>query len=576
MAAANDITAVLELDSAAALSWASQLPLDATVTLIVSGLAPQGPSPLEANLEVLLRELPRAATGQASPEDARARLAYAAEHDRLRLFRTEAFGSEELISVETTSGAYVFERQRGGGPRGDSERATLFVPEEDGHHIDALRQEIQAILVSAQRVGGSVGRAAQRGLRGYQEDALAAWLGADGRGLLAMATGTGKTLTAMEAIDRLAADVAPLATVVIAPLTHLVDQWVDRFGSQGTRAIACHTSTAHWVSQASREIDLVRARVRDRVTLVATYASFELAAFRDLLDRIPEDSFALVVDEAHNAGSETIRARLPEARYRLGLTATPERWADPAGTRRLEDYFGGVVFTYTLTNAIADGVLAPYRYVLHGFELAEDELGEFKEASEVYAGLLARQDAGAGELERARRRRADVLDVAAGKVDLLRRALRESRPDRTVIYCSGREQLDAAIALCWEEGYRALPFTGEESARQRRDTLARFSAGDAPILGAIRCLDEGVDIPEAREAYLLKSSGNPAQYIQRRGRLLRRAPGKHEAVIHDVVPRNGPPEVVEMERDRVDDFAAAASNGSDALVEFERIVGSRR
>lgn len=459
------------------------------------------------------------------------------------------------------------------------EHVLVFRDVTDRHHVEAGERELSQLFARGAEVAGEAAQDAtvRDGLRGYQARAIDAWAGNGRRGVLSMATGTGKTRTAIQAADELRLETEGLATVVLAPLTHLVDQWVDRFEDAGERAIACHTSSSAWAPRANEAVDLVRSRARQSVTLVATYATAGLPDFQGVMERISPERFLLVVDEVHNLGTSAWSALLVEsAWYRLGLSATPERWGDPEGTETLLDYFGGIVFEYGLADAIDDGVLTPYRYELEGFQLEDEDLSAFRDASSRYAALLRSERPDPTVLEQARTRRADAIDRASGKVEHLRKALRRNTPDRTVVYCSGREQLDAVITACWQEGYTAHPFTGEESAAERRRILQRFGDGDVPILGAIRCLDEGVDIPEAREAYLLRSSGNPAQYIQRRGRLLRPHKDKKEAIIRDLVPTDAPTDVTEVESERVTEFASSASNGAEALERFREMTGAGR
>jgi superfamily II DNA or RNA helicase len=169
--------------------------------------------------------------------------------------------------------------------------------------------------------------------------------------------------------------------------------------------------------------------------------------------------------------------------------------------------------------------------------------------------------------------RSDLLDSASGKIGALSDLLDAGTIRHTIIYCSGREQLAAAQKVCWDKGINAHPFTGEESAAERRDVLGGFASGRIPALVAIRCLDEGVDVPPARRAIMLRSSANPTQSVQRRGRLLRRHEGKTHAVIQDLVTVGTDGQVTTTETERVRLFAADAMNADSVLATVSGMGG---
>lgn len=448
------------------------------------------------------------------------------------------------------------------------ERLWIFEDPHDSEHLDALAAELSPTTAAASHADASqdAPSADLHELRPYQRQAIDRWLSAGANGVFVMATGTGKTFTAIRASDELARVTdRGLAVVIMVPQVHIADQWGTELGSDGHRHIVCHTSTSTWIGAASREIDLLRAGHRERVTLVSTYASAQLPAFQELIGRIDPSDLLVIVDEAHHFARRV--AELPDARYRLGLTATPELDAHAGPTEGILGYFGSVVASYQLADAIADGVLCPYDYQPHPVELTDDELGEFRAITEQLRELTrehaSRRDhrAVAALLDR----RSETLDQARGKLELLRELVDRKMPDRTIIYCSGRPQLEAVTALCWELGVTAHQLTAEESAGQRQELLDRFAEGGIPVLTAIRCLDEGVDVPGAREAYLLRSSANPTQSVQRRGRLLRKAPGKRQATIHDLVTVGADRQLAQLERERVRRFAAEADNRDDAI-----------
>jgi superfamily II DNA or RNA helicase len=411
-------------------------------------------------------------------------------------------------------------------------------------------------------------------LREYQARAVENWW-LNGRvGILAMATGTGKTVTALSAASEVVREEGgPLAIVILAPYVHLVDQWANELGRWGVSPIACYESSSTWSERVERSLKLQRAGARNVVVLVSTHDTASLPVFRALVRTVPSEALMVIADEVHRLGAEGLSSGLPaNASIRLGLSATPERADDEAGNQRLLDYFDGVVFEFGIQDAISAGCLTPYEYLPDVVDLARDELEEYDAVVRRLERELAKPE-GQRAVERLtslQRQRSQVLNGARGKLERLRDDIEDDSPSRTLIYTSSRKQLSAVMDLCWDRGVVAHQFTGEEGRGERRRLLADLESRRIPALVAIRCLDEGVDVPAAERGYLLASSGNPREFVQRRGRLLRLSPGKELATIRDyvVIPRaQGPFEhqIMRREIERVMEFASSATNGSTAL-----------
>lgn len=411
-------------------------------------------------------------------------------------------------------------------------------------------------------------------MRAYQIDAKNAWQRNEHVGLLAMATGTGKTVTSLSAVSDLRhALEVPLAVVVLVPYIHLVDQWANELRQWGVKAVRCYGSSASWVGVVQERCDLFLAGAVDVLCLVSTHASASLEPLQAVLDRLPGEKSVLIADEAHHLGSDVGLDALPgHFRYRLGLSATPERWEDPVGTQRLLDYFDGIVFRFDIMAAIEAGCLCRYDYLPEVVDLNEEELDEYHRITSLLVSELGEsvQDRNQKRVHQLFVERSEVLDSAVGKLERLREAVETERPDRSLIYCANRQQLSAVMDLLWDRAIASRQFTGEEDRATRQEILKGFENQATPAIVAMKCLDEGVDVPAAREAYILASSGNPKEFVQRRGRLLRNAPGKSEAIIHDyvVIPdgRNDRErEILRREVRRVIEFANAARNRTSAL-----------
>lgn len=435
-------------------------------------------------------------------------------------------------------------------------------------------------------------------VRGYQREAVEAWLGHRGRGILKMATGTGKTKTSLIAATKLAGVLhkreEPLILLILAPLKHLVDQWVAEVEDFGVRPIPVYESSQKWLPLVEEQLAQARLGQRPIVAMVATNASFSGAKFQSILSRISQP-LLVIADEAHNLGSSTYRHVLPSnATYRLALSATPERWFDDDGTDALIDYFGPIVFELGLGQAIEMGALCRYNYVPRLVELNDLETQLYVDLSAHIAACLAAgedlKDADPNSpLGLLLRKRAGVLGHAAGKLKVLREDL-GARADSwfQLVYCAegtrptpvgdppGPNQLRDVMDLVGNELHLAAhSYISETPRTERKILLRRFGTGnDLRVLVSMRCLDEGVDIPDARIGYLLASSSNPRQFIQRRGRLLRRAEGKVHAEIVDylAVPPAGAPVNYEIERrlltrelERANEFGKLSENYETTL-----------
>jgi superfamily II DNA or RNA helicase len=393
--------------------------------------------------------------------------------------------------------------------------------------------------------------------RDYQREAVTSWLSHQGRGILKMATGTGKTKTAMIAATQLGNVLRqreqPLVLLIVAPLTHLVDQWITEVEGFGVRPIAVYESSQRWLPLVEEQLAAARMGQRPVVAMVATNASFSGEKFQSVLSRITLP-LMIIGDEAHNLGSAAYQSSLPEnATYRLALSATPERWFDDDGTDALIDYFGPIIFELGLGKAIEMGALTRYEYLPRLVELNDAETALYVDLSAQIATRIASgdnlKDADPNSpLGFLLRQRAGVLGHAEGKLAALRADLDARRDDWfQLIYCAegrrpaepgeepGPKQVEEVMNLVGNQLHlSAHSYVSETPRPERKVLLRRFGAGDdLRALVAMRCLDEGVDIPDARTGYLLASSSNPRQFIQRRGRLLRLAPGKDRAVILD-------------------------------------------
>lgn len=385
-------------------------------------------------------------------------------------------------------------------------------------------------------------------LRPHQQKAIEAWDAAGRVGLLKHATATGKTFTAIEAIRRELSD--GHCPVVLVPGVGLLDQWTselrEHLSGLRVRVHPCGGGYRDW----DNLLGPWMTPTEENRVVVSTIATASSPKFVGHLKRASNRLF-LVADEAHRLGAPQARQLLGvSAVTTLGLSATPERAGDLNGTRALFEYFGGIVDSFTLRDALdADPpILAQYAYMPRVVRLSGDEQEEWDRLSHRISRLVARYGGSENESHDALQRpevkylmikRARVVKKAQAKTDLARMVVGEHYRDgdRWLVYCEDQEQLRDVVSELLDAG---LPVTEYHSAMRgdRVATLRNF-ATNGGIVVSIRCLDEGIDIPVATHALILASSRNPREFIQRRGRVLRIAEGKAYAQIYDaiVVPR---------------------------------------
>ena len=429
----------------------------------------------------------------------------------------------------------------------------------------------------------------------HQGKAIAAWEASDRRGFLAMATGSGKTITALAAASRLQHDVDSLLVIISAPYKPLVSQWVEEVNEFGVRSLPIGGSSVDRAKHLDLAVRGLQSKVSKVEVMVVTENFLTSDNFRQILDKLPESiSTLLIADEAHNLGKKSFLSNTPN-RFdcRLGLSATPERQYDPEGTAALFAYFGKPVFEFGLREAI--GVcLVPYNYYIHQIDLTNEEFGEWKSFTERLRRKGFKGDADASdsgglskEIEKLLFARRRVIESAENKVDTLRHLLRGRSRDtlkHVLVYATDKNpsQLNCVNDMLQNDlNFTIHQLTSAETRNRARSAsiFERFAMGDYNALTCKRVLDEGVDIPQVSEAYILASNTVRRQWIQRRGRVLRKcdATNKQLAHLHDfiVVPPNpsdsGSRAILKGELERAREFSELSANGGSSGGPFDEI-----
>lgn len=438
-------------------------------------------------------------------------------------------------------------------------------------------------------------------IRMYQNSAIHTWEEKGFRGIYDMATGTGKTLTALASIEYLyRKNKERLAIIIVCPYQHLVEQWVEdivRFGIQPIIGYSA-SSQKNWKKILEQAVRSFNLRVTDMFCLITTNASFVTKKVQEQIQLLGKDSL-VVVDEAHNMGAANYRRCLPTAfEYRLALSATIDRHNDETGTVALSDYFGEKCIEYSLREAIDNKMLTRYFYYPVLTYLDADELEEYINLTHQLATTISKKAGKTVLSEYAKQlliKRARVIAGTRAKLPELKKIIEPYKDDKhLLIYCGattikevdademdfGTRQIDLVTNMLGNDiGMRVGRFTSQESPQERAQIRAAFAEGNMlQALVAIKCLDEGVNIPSIKTAFILASSTNPKEYIQRRGRVLRKFPGKDYAVIFDFITLPFPMDeiglqsqeiinstkgLVKREIIRMLDFAEIAENPSE-------------
>ena len=444
-------------------------------------------------------------------------------------------------------------------------------------------------------------------LHDYQKEAIASWVGENYHGIFDMATGTGKTFTGLGAISKLSEDLNDkLAVVIVCPYQHLVEQWVEDIVRFNMKPIIGYSSSPQkdWKQRLSKAVRDQKIRVdKSFFCFVCTNATFTNSYVQEQISKI-HSPVLLVVDEAHNFGAASY-ARLLDDRftYRLALSATLERHRDEEGTALLYAFFGKKCIEYSLDRAIEEDKLTPYKYYPVVVHLNNDELTAYEQLSYEMSKCVIKGKNGKYKLNKHGEilalKRARIVAGASEKLDALREEIRPYIHDNNIlVYCGATNvldenadytssdtgdirQIEAVTRILGNEfGMDVAQFTSRENMETRAAIKEQFQRGDRlQAIVAIKCLDEGVNIPGIRTAFILASTTNPKEYIQRRGRVLRKAQNKPYAVIYDFVTLPRPLDSVssltteQAQRDltlvknelaRIKEFGRLSQNSMDA------------
>lgn len=454
-------------------------------------------------------------------------------------------------------------------------------------------------------------------LKPYQKNAVNSWFHHGKRGIFQMATGTGKTFCAISCLNELEKTVDQLLIVIVCPTQNLVSQWQEELSKWGYESKNTLSAKDKWATALKRLINDLNYGVKTKQKsniIVTTYVTFSKEEFTNLIKNCKTNTL-IIADEVHSSGSEeTSKGLLEHYEYRIGLSATPSRYFDDEGTKRIMKYFkpsqecyecinhGSIIFSFELKDAIPK-YLVEYDYFPFYVELTDDELEEYKNKTKSIAMKLSQAKNNIEETELINLiifERANIIKNAVNKIQKFKEIILENPSiDYCIVYCAPSKQSKENDQMTQvQKILNDVPISnhriksGEISFKERLEILDKLEAGLIKVVEAIQILDEGVDIPPLKNAIFLASTGNPKQFIQRRGRVLRRWNGvypdgsiKDHSTIYDifVIPylnRDIDPEfltvekiIVEKELKRHEEMVILSRNPNEGL---EKIIEIRK
>lgn len=415
-------------------------------------------------------------------------------------------------------------------------------------------------------------------LRKYQEDARDAWVRNNYKGFFVMATGTGKTWTAIFSAKKLLEE-HKASIVICAPYKHLVKQWYEDVRKMFPEAkiIMVSSENPRWEQEISHEVINKKYNPDDQLIIISTIASFKMERFKNVFNKSPEDKL-LIVDEAHRFTCRTDEIK-NTYKYMIGLSATPYSGSSSGPGKELMEFFGGEVFSLPIEKALGKYLVNYYYHPIYVYATAEEESLFAYHTQKMMAcfrnGVLVDYET----FIKHRRSRLRVISMADEKTKNIDSIINKvNNKNNFVVYCgdgklfdnnTGEEirHIQSIKQKLFEHDLKASQFTAKESMSDRMELVDAFNKGEIAALAAIRCLDEGINIPSIRSALILSSNDDYREFVQRRGRILRQYGDKEYADIYDVVvlPSTGNTTWAKIEFRRFYEYAKLSINWNEEL-----------
>ena len=464
------------------------------------------------------------------------------------------------------------------------------------------------------------------GPREYQQLAFDNWKNNGQKGLFAMATGTGKTITSLNCLLEIYKRKGYYKAIILVPTITLVNQWEHECRKfRFSNIIKVYSKNLQWRDEVERVRfnEKYKSEIEPEISyiIISTYASYSRERVFNVLNDFDKRRLLVIADECHNMGSGSLVKRLKEIPYlrRIGLSATPERQFDDNGNHKLRKFFGSeekYTYEYSMKEAIENGVLCKYMYYPHIVKLTSEEMEAYVELSEKISKYFnfntCTFDDPDEMLKRLLLARKRIVHKAENKLQMFKDIIQKRFDEKgnlkySLIYVPEGNKPDYIGADDDFDHSEDIPDDNDaehlinqytlavtkiddkvtvrkfvSGQKDREEILDDFADGKLHVLTSMKCLDEGVDVPRSELAIFCSSTGNPRQFIQRRGRVLRTHPDKKMAELHDLVVV---PEVsinsnsYRMEQSllrgelaRVNNFALLSENPSYSEIELREVL----
>ena len=465
-----------------------------------------------------------------------------------------------------------------------------------------------------------------QGPREYQKIAFENWKNNKQKGLFAMATGTGKTITSLNCLFEIYQRKGYYKAIIFVPTITLVNQWEQECRKfRFSNITKVYSKNLTWRDEVERILfnEKYKTDKEPEVSyiIISTYASYAREKVFNVLNGFDKKRLLLIADECHNMGSGSLVKRLKDIPYlrRIGLSATPERQFDDEGNEKLRKFFGSeesYTYEYSMEEAINKGVLCKYMYYPHLVQLTQEEMDAYVELTDRIAKYFnfdkGRFDDIDDKLKMLLLARKRIVHKAERKLDVFKNIIEKRYQTKgnlkyTLVYVpegnmpdyiGSNDDFDRSEDIGDDNGAEHLinQYTQVvtevddhvtvrkfvSGQKDREEILSDFADGKLQVLTSMKCLDEGVDVPRSELAIFCSSTGNPRQFIQRRGRVLRTHPDKKMAELHDlvVVPELNPnstsfrmeQSLLRGELMRVNNFALLSENPSFSEMELRDVM----
>jgi len=442
------------------------------------------------------------------------------------------------------------------------------------------------------------------GPREYQQIAYYNWVKNCFSGIFAMATGTGKTITSLNCVLEEYKKLGQYQVIILVPTLALVEQWKKEISLFNFKYLIEVSGITNWRDDLTKIKNNFLWNIPQNFFIITTYASFTDILFQKLIQQFSKEVL-IIADEAHNIGAPKVKEAFKQLHFtkRIALSATPKRAYDPEGTKEIELFFKDVppyTYNFSMKEAIDQDFLSKYFYYPRLVQLTDEEFDRYIIISKK---LLKYFNTGTNtlrkceEVERLLLIRKQIIHKAKNKLSLFNDILTEILKERELKYCfvyvpegygieddgSKFSYIKELIKILYELSPKTTSNTYLGGDSLRSDKLRAFTNGKIDVLFAMKCLDEGVDVPRAEIGIFASSTGNPRQFIQRRGRLLRKSKDKQFAYIYDmiVIPKfslltnsefyNMERSLVKNELTRVAYFASLSQNFYESKIVLEEV-----